>query len=99
WGEWRSARGCPRSSRVVAFRLRVEAPRGLRDDTAANDADMACSDGTVLRGDGAAGGEWGEWSDSCPPALGVCGLRTRVEAPQRTRDDTGLNSVQLICCA
>uniref|UniRef100_A0A669QX97 Uncharacterized protein n=1 Tax=Phasianus colchicus TaxID=9054 RepID=A0A669QX97_PHACC len=99
WGEWLSAQGCPRSSRIVSFRLRVEPPRGLRDDTAANDASFVCSDGTVLEGGGGDRGLWGNWSDSCPPSVGVCGLRTRVEAPQRTRDDTGLNSAVLLCCS
>ena len=99
WGQWLPAQGCPRSSRLVSFRLRVEPPRGLRDDTAANDASFVCSDGTVLEGGGGGRGLWGNWSDSCPPGLGVCGLRTRVEAPQRTQDDTGLNSAVLLCCA
>ncbi|NXC38333.1 VMO1 protein, partial [Penelope pileata] len=99
WGEWLPAKDCGRTARIVSFRLRVEQPRGLRDDTAANDAEFACSDGTVLEGGGGTRGSWGNWSGSCLPGLGVCGLRTLVEAPQRSRDDTGLNSAVPFCCA
>ena len=98
WGQWLPAQGCPRSSRIISFRLRVEPSRGLWDDTAANDAAFFCSDGTTLEGGGGVRGLWGNWSESCPPNVGVCGLRTRVEAPQRTQDDTGLNSAVLLCC-
>ncbi|XP_015706664.1 vitelline membrane outer layer protein 1 homolog [Coturnix japonica] len=99
WGSWLPARGCPRSSRLTSFRLRVEPPRGgFRDDTAANDASFMCSDGTVLDGGGGARGQWGNWSQPCPTHVGICGIRTRVEAPQRSQDDTGLNDAAMVCC-
>ncbi|NXS23076.1 VMO1 protein, partial [Mystacornis crossleyi] len=44
-------------------------------------------------------GSWGNWSLPCPPAAGVCGLRTRLEPPQRGGDDTGLNDLELFCCS
>ncbi|NXL09841.1 VMO1 protein, partial [Mesembrinibis cayennensis] len=84
---------------LTSFRLRVEAPRGLWDDTAANDLEAACSDGQVLAGGGGPRGAWGNWSLPCPRGRGVCGLRTRLEPPQRGSDDTALNSAQLFCCA
>ncbi|NXA24666.1 VMO1 protein, partial [Ibidorhyncha struthersii] len=90
-GTWSSPRSCDRGERLVAFRLRVEAPRGLWDDTAANDMDVTCSDGTVLQGRGGPLGTWGNWSVPCPHGWGVCGLRTRLEPPQHRGDDTGLN--------
>ncbi|NXK57145.1 VMO1 protein, partial [Chauna torquata] len=99
WGEWLPPKACGRSARLISFRLRVEAPRGLRDDTAANSVDFACSDGTVLHGQGGTRGAWGNWSSSCPPGQGICGMQTLVEAPQRSRDDTGLNSAIFFCCA
>ncbi|XP_066841228.1 uncharacterized protein, partial [Anser cygnoides] len=70
WGEWTPPRACGPSSRLASFRLRVEAPRGLRDDTAANSLDGACSDGALLEGGGGQRGGWGNWSRSCPPPPG-----------------------------
>ena len=97
-GKWLSPLTCPQGRRLVSFRLRVEEPRGLWDDTAANNLDVACAGGTVLEGDGGRAGAWGNWSESCPLPQGVCGLQTRVEPPQRGGDDTGLNSVKFFCC-
>ncbi|NXN74048.1 VMO1 protein, partial [Himantopus himantopus] len=55
-------------------------------------------DGTVLQGQGGPLGTWGNWSVPCPRGWGVCGLRTRLEPPQRRGDDTGLNSLDFFCC-
>ncbi|NWH67288.1 VMO1 protein, partial [Geococcyx californianus] len=96
-GTWLSPVMCARGHRVVAFRLRVEPPRGVWDDTAANNVDVACSDGTVLEGTGGHLGTWGNWSLPCAHGA-TCGLRTRLEPPQRGGDDTALNSLQLFCC-
>uniref|UniRef100_A0A8C3NY46 VMO1 protein n=1 Tax=Cyanoderma ruficeps TaxID=181631 RepID=A0A8C3NY46_9PASS len=74
-------------------------PRGLWDDTAANALAAICSGGSVLEGRGGPQGTWGNWSLPCPPGAGVCGLRTRLEPPQRGGDDTGLNDVDLYCCS
>ncbi|XP_055674138.1 vitelline membrane outer layer protein 1 homolog [Falco peregrinus] len=97
-GTWSDLVSCSRRHRLVSFRLRVEPPRGLWDDTAANNLDATCSDGVVLEGEGGPAGAWGDWSLPCPSTWGVCGLRTRLECPQHGGDSTGLNSIQLICC-
>ncbi|NXK15816.1 VMO1 protein, partial [Herpetotheres cachinnans] len=97
-GTWSYLVSCSRGHRLTSFRLRVEAPRGLWDDTAANSLDATCSDGMLLEGMGGPAGVWGNWSIPCPPGWGVCGLRTRVEPPQRAGDDTGLNSAEFFCC-
>ncbi|NWX73176.1 VMO1 protein, partial [Alca torda] len=99
-GAWSPPVSCDLGHHLVAFRLRVEPPRGLWDDTAANNMDVTCSDGRALEGLGGLAGTWGNWSVPCPPGPGgVCGLRTRLEPPQRGGDDTGLNDVRLVCCA
>ncbi|NWT49327.1 VMO1 protein, partial [Chroicocephalus maculipennis] len=99
-GAWSLPMTCDPGHHVVAFRLRVEPPRGLWDDTAANNMDVTCSDGSVLEGLGGLAGTWGNWSVPCPQGRGgVCGLRTRLEPPQRGGDDTGLNDLRLFCCA
>ncbi|NWY34997.1 VMO1 protein, partial [Pheucticus melanocephalus] len=98
-GAWSRPESCPPGQRLVSFRLRVEAPRGLWDDTAANAMAAICSGGSLLEGRGGPQGTWGNWSLPCPPGAGVCGLRTRLEPPQRGGDDTGLNDVELYCCS
>ncbi|XP_064296465.1 vitelline membrane outer layer protein 1-like [Phalacrocorax carbo] len=97
-GTWSAPQSCGPAQRLVSFRLRVEAPRGPWDDTAANNLAVTCRDGQVLEGQGASAGAWGNWSLPCPPGEGVCGLRTRVEPPQRHGDSTALNSVDFFCC-
>ncbi|XP_069738558.1 vitelline membrane outer layer protein 1 homolog [Phaenicophaeus curvirostris] len=98
-GTWLSPLSCSRGH-LSSFRLRVEAPQGLWDDTAANNVDVACSDGRVLEGQGGLAGTWGNWSSFCPHGGGVCGLRTRLEAPQRGgKDNTALNDVEMFCCS
>ncbi|NXT56016.1 VMO1 protein, partial [Pluvianellus socialis] len=97
-GAWSYPQSCDGGHRLVSFRLRVQPPRGLWDDTAANDLDVACSGGNILEGRGGPAGSWGNWSVPCPQGWGVCGLRTLLEPPQARGDDTGLNSLQLFCC-
>lgn len=45
------------------------------------------------------GGPWGDWSQIyyCPPGTWATAFAQRVEAPQGSGDDTGLNSVALYC--
>ncbi|NXG19940.1 VMO1 protein, partial [Grallaria varia] len=98
-GEWTRAEMCPPGQHLLSFRLRVEAPRGIWDDTAANSMAAICSGGALLEGRGGLQGSWGNWSLPCPGRGAVCGLRTRVERPQRAGDSTGLNDVDLYCCS
>ncbi|XP_014462434.2 vitelline membrane outer layer protein 1 homolog [Alligator mississippiensis] len=98
WGLWQSPRGCGGGT-LVQFRLRAEPPRGpFRDDEAATDVSMLCSNGREVAGEGSTSGDWGNWSRPC--AFGaVCGLQTRVELPGGPgQDDTGLNDLRLFCC-
>ncbi|NWH42037.1 VMO1 protein, partial [Chloropsis hardwickii] len=94
-GTWRQPGSCPARQWLVAFRLRVEALRRLWDNTAANAVAAICLGGSVL---GDCRGPQGTWSLPCPPRAGVCGLRTHLEQPQRSGDDTGLNYLELYCC-
>ncbi|XP_065514169.1 vitelline membrane outer layer protein 1 homolog [Caloenas nicobarica] len=97
-GAWSPPQRCPQGRPLVSFRLRVEPPRGLWDDTAANSLDVTCAGGAVLEGPGGPRGQWGNWSGHCPLGWGVCGLRSRLEPPQRGGDDTGMNGVEMLCC-
>ncbi|XP_073799719.1 vitelline membrane outer layer 1 homolog a isoform X1 [Danio rerio] len=96
WGEWTPVDWC-RSGFLKAFRLRVESPQGIEDDSAANNIMFRCSDGYELNGDGTDWGDWGSWSKTCQ-GKGICGIKTLVEGPQGIWDDTALNDAVMYCC-
>ncbi|CAI9549537.1 unnamed protein product, partial [Staurois parvus] len=96
WGVWTGVQWCP-TGNLISFALQVEQPLpGDGDDTAANNIMFQCSDQKILVGNGGAWGTYGQWSDVC--RNGICGIRTRVEAPQGSGDDTALNDVKFRCC-
>ncbi|XP_016160910.1 PREDICTED: vitelline membrane outer layer protein 1 homolog [Ficedula albicollis] len=97
FGSWGQPEFCPPGQILVSFRLRVEVSQGLWDDTGATDMAVMCSEGSVLEGGGLASGDWGDWSQSCAMACGICGIRSRVE-PNESGDNSGLNDVKLYCC-
>jgi len=82
---------------LMGFDVRIEAPQGAGDDTAANDIDFYCYDGTMISA--AVQTYWGSWTDieRCPPGQAVTGLLTRVEASQGAGDDTALNGLRVVC--
>ncbi|KAK2850863.1 hypothetical protein Q5P01_007153 [Channa striata] len=97
WGEWTPVKWCS-SGYLASFMLRVEPSQGSGDDTSVNNIKFICSgSGAQLEGDGMEWGSWGTWSNKCPKSA-ICGLKTRVEAPQGDGDDTALNDVEFFCC-
>ncbi|XP_053319897.1 vitelline membrane outer layer protein 1-like [Spea bombifrons] len=95
WGSWTSPLRC-RTGYLVVFSLKVERPQGPGDDTAVNNIKFRCSDNGVIEQTGLPWGSYGPWSRTCQK--GICGMVTKVEAPQGGGDDTALNDVQFICC-
>ncbi|XP_072255397.1 vitelline membrane outer layer protein 1-like isoform X1 [Pyxicephalus adspersus] len=95
WGEWSEVMWCP-TGFLVRFSMQVEPHKKGGDDTAANNFMFLCSDYTVHLGSGQSWGHYGKWSGLCK--FGICGMKTKVEPPQGTGDDTALNDAQFICC-
>jgi hypothetical protein len=97
WGTWGSIALCPPPQTIVRFRQRVQPAQGLLgDDTALNDVQAQCSDGTSLQLKGGDKGDWSAWV-SCPPGMVGAGMQLRVEANQGFADDSGADDFRLIC--
>ncbi|XP_063070703.1 vitelline membrane outer layer protein 1-like [Engraulis encrasicolus] len=99
WGTWTKSLDCGSKGYLKSFSLRVEHPLVETDDTAANNIKFRCTNSGVgeLTGYGMTWGSWSmTYSSNC--AKGICGLQTRVEAPQGWDDDTALNDVRFRCC-
>ena len=77
--------------------FRSEKDQGdYRDDTAGNNLNVRCTDGSWLMGGGRS---WGEWDAFYCGALEViCALQTKVEGGMGPIDDTSLNRVNVLCC-
>ncbi|XP_075703418.1 vitelline membrane outer layer protein 1-like [Rhinoderma darwinii] len=95
WGKWSPTLWCPQGH-LISFSMQVEPPRKGVDDTAANNLMFQCSDYHILLGNGQSWGHYGRWSGIC--INGICGMKTKIEPPQGSGDDTALNDVQFICC-
>jgi hypothetical protein len=101
WGNWKDAPGCTGGSFINAVRIRLEQPQGgKKDDTAANDVNFRCSNGTELSaGNGTLWGDWSEYKE-CPAGSAVCGLSIKLEEKKgKDGDDTAMNGLKVRCCA
>jgi hypothetical protein len=101
WGNWGSYAHCSTYTTSNPFRsgiMKLEPPQGGGDDTATNRVYAYCIDGDLAAP--SAYTAWGNWQTRayCPSGTAVCGIRTRVEAPIGSGDDTALNGVLFACC-
>ncbi|XP_034971292.1 vitelline membrane outer layer protein 1-like [Zootoca vivipara] len=94
-GSWGKTETCP-DGRLISFSLRVVAPLGVDDDTAADSIKFNCEHGSVLTGKSTGWGAFGPWSETCPKGA-ICGIKTRIDG-QKSGDMTGLNDVKFYCC-
>lgn len=98
WGSWQARNDDCAGQPIIGAKMMVEPKQGSGDDTAANRVAFKCLNGAWSYPDSYTA--WGSWSDvqECPAGTAVCGLRTRVEPSQGSRDDTALNGMELACC-
>uniref|UniRef100_A0A2P2IA81 Vitelline membrane outer layer protein 1 homolog n=1 Tax=Hirondellea gigas TaxID=1518452 RepID=A0A2P2IA81_9CRUS len=102
-GTWYGMRVCS-SEFLTGFRGKVLEYQGIfTDDVAVQDFEVECNFGEEIIGgiDVEAKFNEGEWSTWAVCSLGraVCGLQTRVEAPQLLDDDTAITDINFFCCA
>jgi hypothetical protein len=109
WGDWSSWAKCSPQQLLVSYELKVEGNQGSGDDTAANSIKMGCrsissSSGTptsVLEPKPtSASGAWGTYVGyrEAPVGTAICGIQTKVEDKQGSKDDTALNDVKFFHC-
>ena len=101
WANWSpNSAKCSAGKFVKGARLKIEKNQGGdEDDTAANDLELACVGGGVLKQTN--GGPFGAWSpyQFCPTGTVACGVAVERELYMGAgKDDTGLNSIRLRCC-
>ena len=96
WGSWNSHKYCDEGNFVTGAKFRSEEDVFI-DDTAGNDLNLECGDGTELHGESST--NWGDWSSmvSCYYGSAICGFKTKVEKAGQS-DDTALNAVSFYCC-
>ncbi|XP_018020559.1 vitelline membrane outer layer protein 1 homolog [Hyalella azteca] len=108
-GLWYGMKVC-HGTFITGFRAKVLEYQGVfTDDVAVQDFQAECNYGeeilsgiSLLDEEDATpvefnDGEWSVWAQ-CPPGNAVCGLQTRVEAPQLADDDTAVTDINLFCC-
>jgi hypothetical protein len=80
--------------------MKIEAPQGSGDDTAANSVKISDFEGGSPTHLISATG-WGSWntlsSFNCPGSTAVCGVKTRMEWAG-PNDETRLNGIEFACC-
>lgn len=93
---------------ATGFQLRSQKGQGfLRDDVAAVDFKLICSDiignQSQVIADDKGFLPWGDWGDEqkCPLKSAICGIATQVEGTfglLLKQDQTSLNNVDIACC-
>jgi len=101
FGSWLDFQDCG-SGFITAASLKSVPYHNHSDDTGVTNILFKCNHGDeeIGKWDNGKATEWGDWSGlkSCDSNKAVCGIRTKVEPPQGSHDDTALNNVVLYCC-
>lgn len=101
WGDWTLPLEVPNGYLACGLGLRVEAPQGEGDDTAANAVKIKYCKTSEWNNQSEIvlnQGLWGDWIwGICPEGYFVHKVMAKVEAPQGTGDDTALNALSFRC--
>lgn len=99
WGTWNGYARCTNGP-MSGMNLRFESSQGSGDDAGATNLAGSCVSGQQIQAPGGLD-QWGEFQGYkyCPAGTAVCGARVRFEGSQGDKDDTGLNGIELACCA
>ena len=99
FGQWLESIQCNGNESATGFQIQIEERVGEGDDTAANNINLWCRGGYLVKG--VANTNWGSWSNllHCPTGLAIVGIQTRVENIQSCErcDNTALNGVKMLC--
>nr|XP_027214415.1 vitelline membrane outer layer protein 1 homolog [Penaeus vannamei] len=104
-GTWLPYQRCPSGTWIKAWDQSVMPFAGpFADNDALNNLVFHCSAdvngrlglGTTLEGTGDA--RYPPSSAECPFSMVACGVQTRVQKDQGTKDDTAMNHIQFECC-
>lgn len=102
WGRWSPWTGNGMFDPIVGMNRLFEARQsGNNDDTTMNRISARTRSGINLLPQAPGQTNWGTWLSAdmrCPPNQAICGLRTRIEPPQGSGDDTALNGIEFVCC-
>jgi len=103
-GDWGPLFECSgNDSYMVGAVLHSEPDLGdKKDNSAANNFDMHCSNGAIYEVVPGVGGSWGssESHARCERNNWVCGMRVRMQDKRMDGgDNTALNQIQLACCS
>eukprot|EP01084_Bolivina_argentea_P304732 526373_1 len=95
-GDWSTTIYCNYDEYAIGYDLKVQGPRGVLDDTAANSLRLKCSDSeTLIANLENTNGDWS--SITCPNNYYIKSYSSKVEPGQAAGDDTSLNSISTIC--
>ena len=99
WVAWAMVNPASTSNPFISGKMKIEPPQGSGDDTAANIVQLKSMNGVWIQPD--TNSAWGTWNSetACPSGSAICGIKTRVESPQGSGDDTALNGTAFACCS
>ena len=98
-GEWSEWGQCPKGEAFVGYRIKLQKKQGKKkDDTAANEIEFVCGDGTKVNKVVKGAGRWGTWrkGQRCKAGARIDHFSLKVESGKK-KDHTGVNAIKVRC--